>query len=137
MTTPSWRPDIHGAADLVEEVVRIAGIDRIPSTPLPRVHGVARAGADRAAEAGAARRAALLAARGLVEAVTWSFVPRDQAEQFGGGTTRLELANPISTDLSSMRPSLLPGLLTAVERNAQSRLRGCGAVRAGPGLSRR
>ena len=65
-----------------------------------------------------ARRARrTLAARGLVEAVTWSFLPRAQAQAFGGGADAVELANPISTDLSSMRPSLLAGLLTAVERN--------------------
>ncbi len=117
VSPPSWRPDIHGASDLVEEVVRIAGLDRIPSTPLPRTHGVTRAVlTDRQKRTRRARRA--LAARGLVEAVTWSFIPRPQAELFGGGTPDLALANPISTEMTSMRPSLLPGLLTAVARNA-------------------
>ncbi len=116
VTTPSWRPDMHGAADLVEEVVRIAGLDRIPSTPLPRMSGIARAVlTPRQARARRARRT--LASRGLVEAVTWSFIAKREAETFGGGAAALDLANPISTDLSSMRPSLLPGLLTAVERN--------------------
>lgn len=116
VTPPSWRPDIHGAADLVEEVVRIAGIARIPATPLPRLSGVSRAVlTDKQKRARRARR--LLAARGLVEAVTWSFLPKPQAELFGAGTALVELANPISVDLAVMRPSLLPGLLTAVERN--------------------
>ncbi len=116
VTPPSWRPDIHGSADLVEEVVRIAGIDRIPATPLPRTSGIARAVlTDRQKRARKVRR--LLAARGLVEAVTWSFLPKAQAEAFGAGATLVELANPISVDLAVMRPSLLPGLLTAVERN--------------------
>ncbi len=116
VTAPSWRPDIHGAADLVEEVVRIAGIDRIPATPLPRTSGVSRAVlTDKQKRARRARR--LLAARGFVEAVTWSFLPKPQAETFGAGSTLVELANPISVDLAVMRPSLLPGLVTAVERN--------------------
>lgn len=113
---PSWRPDIHGSADLVEEVVRIAGIDRVPATPLPRTSGVARPVlTETQKRARRARR--LLAARGLVEAVTWSFLPRPQAEMFGAGGALVELANPISVDLAVMRPSLLPGLVTAIERN--------------------
>jgi phenylalanyl-tRNA synthetase beta chain len=116
VTAPSWRPDIHGAADLVEEVVRIAGLDKVPSAPMPRFAGVARPvlteGQRRVRRA---RRA--LAARGLVEAVTWSFISRATARIFGGGQDALEVANPISTEMSSMRPSLLPGLLAAVQRN--------------------
>lgn len=116
VSVPTWRPDIHGAADLVEEVVRIAGLHRVPATPLPRQHGVTRAVlTDRQKRARRARRT--LAARGLVEAITWSFLPHSQAKVFGGGAAALDLANPISTDLASMRPSLLPGLLTAVQRN--------------------
>ena len=117
VTPPSWRPDIHGAADLVEEVVRIAGLDRVPSTPLPRTLGVTRAVlTERQKRARRARRT--LASRGLVEAVTWSFIPRSEAERFGGGAAALDLANPISTEMTSMRPSLLPGLLTAAACNA-------------------
>ena len=116
VTTPTWRPDMHGSADLVEEVVRIAGIDNVPSAPLPRLKGVtAPVLTERQRRIRRVRR--LLAGRGLVEAVTWSFIPRRQAELFGGGQDALELANPISTDMSSMRPSLLPGLLAAVQRN--------------------
>jgi phenylalanyl-tRNA synthetase beta chain len=116
VTIPTWRPDMHGAADLVEEVVRIAGLERIPSTPLPRLMGVTGAVlTDKQKRARRARR--LLAARGFVEAVTWSFITKDQATHFGGGAAALDLANPISSELSSMRPGLLPGLLTAVTRN--------------------
>jgi phenylalanyl-tRNA synthetase beta chain len=116
VTVPTWRPDVHGPADLVEEVVRIAGLDRIPATPLPRLDGVARPVlTEKQKRARRTRR--LLAARGFVEAVTWSFIPKDQAARFGGGAPALDLANPISVDLSSMRPGLLPGLLTAVTRN--------------------
>ena len=116
VTVPSWRPDVHGPADLVEEVVRIAGLDKVPSAPMPRPAGVARPvlteGQRRVRRA---RRA--LAARGLVEAVTWSFISRSTALVFGGGQDALELANPISTEMSSMRPTLLAGLLAAVQRN--------------------
>ena len=115
-TIPTWRPDLHGPADLVEEVVRIAGLDRIPATPMPRVDGVARPVlTERQKRSRRARR--MLAGRGLVEAVTWSFIPRDAAKVFGGGADALELANPISSEMSSMRPSLLPGLLDSVKRN--------------------
>jgi len=114
---PSWRPDVDGAADIVEEVVRIHGLDNIASTPLPRVDGVARPTAtpvqllERKV-----RRAA--AARGAHEAVTWSFLPEPEALAFSDGDANLwTLANPISEDMKTMRPSLLPGLLSAVRRN--------------------
>jgi phenylalanyl-tRNA synthetase beta chain len=113
---PSWRPDIHGAADIVEEVVRIVGLDKVPSTPMPRIGGVAGAVlTERQRRARRARR--VLASRGLVEAITWSFIPRARARLFGGGADQLELANPISTEMSSMRPGLLPGLLVAAQAN--------------------
>ena len=116
VTPPPWRPDIGGAADFVEEVIRIVGIDTVPATPLPRVSGVARAVMTEAQKrVRVARR--LLAERGLVEAVTWSFITGEEAEHFGGGAPELKLANPISADLSDMRPSLLPGLLAAGQRN--------------------
>jgi len=116
VTVPTWRPDVHGPADLVEEVVRIAGLDRIPATPLPRRDGIARAVlTEKQKRARRARR--LLAARGFVEAVTWSFIPKEQAVHFGGGSPALDLGNPISVEMSSMRPALLPGLLTTVTRN--------------------
>jgi phenylalanyl-tRNA synthetase beta chain len=114
---PSWRPDIEGKADIVEEIVRILGVDNIPSTPLPRPEGVAAPVLTLMQKrARTARRA--LAAQGLVEAVTWSFISAEQAEAFGGGAAGLKLANPIASDLSDMRPSLLPGLVAAAQRNA-------------------
>ena len=124
VAVPSWRPDVHGPADLVEEVVRIAGMDRVPATPLPRMHGVTRAVLTEKQKRGRRTRR-LLAARGFVEAVTWSFITRAEAKHFGGGSDALELSNPISSELSSMRPGLLPGLLAAVTRN---RNRGAGDV---------
>jgi phenylalanyl-tRNA synthetase beta chain len=117
ITPPSWRPDIHGAADLVEEVVRLGGADRIPSTHLPRDPGVAKAVLTPSQKRVLAARRTL-AARGLTEAVTWSFISDAQARHFGGGAPELRLANPISSELTSMRPSLLPGLLAAARANA-------------------
>jgi len=123
VSVPSWRRDVDGSADLVEEVVRITGLDAVPSTPLPRAPGVARptATAEQLVER-QVRRAA--AARGLNEAVTWSFISEAEAAAFGGGAWTL--ANPISEDLKVMRPSLLPGLLAAAARNAN---RGATAMR--------
>ncbi|WP_380872847.1 phenylalanine--tRNA ligase beta subunit [Sphingomonas sp. DBB INV C78] len=120
---PSWRRDVDGPADLVEEVVRIEGIDKVPSMPLPRAEGVAKptATAAQLVERKARRTAA---ARGLNEAVTWSFVSEAEAAAFGGGAWTL--ANPISEDLKVMRPSLLPGLIAAAKRNAD---RGATAIR--------
>ena len=123
VSVPSWRRDIDGPADLVEEVVRIIGIDNIPSTPLPRAEGVARPTATPAQLIERrARRAA--SARGLNEAVTWSFISEAEAAPFGGGDWTL--ANPISEDLKVMRPSLLPGLISAARRNAD---RGADSIR--------
>ncbi len=117
VTVPSWRPDVDGAADLVEEVVRIHGLDNIASVALPRADGVARPTATPAQKLERKLRRAA-AARGLNEAVTWSFLPEDQAAAFADGNAGLwTLANPISEDLKIMRPSLLPGLLSAVKRN--------------------
>ncbi|TLG78114.1 phenylalanine--tRNA ligase subunit beta [Methylocystis sp. B8] len=117
IAVPTWRPDIEGKADIVEEVVRLIGVDNVPSTPLPRADGVAPPVLTLMQKrARNARRA--LAGQGLVEAVTWSFVSKEQAEAFGGGKSALALANPIAADLSDMRPSLLPGLVAAAGRNA-------------------
>ena len=113
---PSWRPDISVPVDLVEEVVRLVGVDRVQATPMPREAGVARPVLTEM-QSRTRRVRRVLAARGLVEAVTWSFIPPDQARLFGGGAAELTLSNPISTELAQMRPGLLPGLVTAVQRN--------------------
>ncbi len=116
IAVPSWRPDIEGKADLVEEVMRIEGVDRVPVTPsIGRQTVIQPVLTDIQKKTRRAKR--LLAARGLMEAVTWSFVRQDDAEHFGGGTPNVQLANPISTDMSTMRPSLLPGLLRNVQAN--------------------
>jgi phenylalanyl-tRNA synthetase beta chain len=123
ITVPSWRRDVDGWPDIVEEVVRIAGLACVPSTPLPRAPGVARPTAtpEQLMERRVRRTAA---ARGLSEAINWSFISEKEAASVGGAAWTL--ANPISEELKVMRPSLLPGLLSATKRNTD---RGATAIR--------
>ncbi len=117
VSPPSWRGDIEGKADLVEEVVRIAGLERVPQTPFERDENARKPVLTTLQKrTRAAKRA--LAARGSVEGVTWSFISKEHAERFGGGKPELALANPIASDLSDMRPSLIPGLAIAAQKNA-------------------
>jgi phenylalanyl-tRNA synthetase beta chain len=117
VAAPSWRPDVEGKADIVEEIVRIVGVDRIPSTPFDR--GAApRKPVLTTLQVRTRKARRALAARGLTEAVTWSFIAKPQAELFGGGSLALALANPIAAELSDMRPSLIPGLIAAAQQNA-------------------
>ncbi len=120
---PSWRRDVEGPTDLVEEVVRIHGIDKVPSTALPRADGVARPTATPVQKLERKMRR-MAAARGMNEAINWSFLPQKEADAFGGGIW--SLANPISEDMKVMRPSLLPGLMSAARRNID---RGASSVR--------
>lgn len=121
---PSWRPDVDGKADLVEEVMRMRGVDQIAPQPLSAHDAVnGKILTTLQIRTRAARRA--LAVRGMMEAITWSFIPAKHAEAFGGGQAELKLSNPIAADMSDMRPSLLPGLVAAAQRNAD---RGFGDV---------
>ncbi len=113
---PSWRPDVHGEADLVEEVTRIYGLANIPPAAMSRAHAIARPVLNPLQKRMLAARRAL-AARGFNEAATWAFVPEAHAKLFGGGQPELKLVNPISSELSDMRPSLLPNLIAAAGRN--------------------
>ena len=123
VTCPLRRHDIEGPADLVEEVVRIHGLDKVESVALPRADGVAKPAAT-AVQLTERRLRRAAAASGLNEAITWSFISEDQAESVGGGKWVLD--NPISEDMKVMRPSLLPGLLSAVQRNLD---RGASSIR--------
>ncbi|AGF73982.1 phenylalanyl-tRNA synthetase beta chain [Bartonella australis AUST/NH1] len=114
---PTWRPDITGKADLVEEVMRIYGLDKIEPMPLEEFTQVKDSILTFPQICSHISRWAL-ACRGMVEAVTWSFISESQALAFGGGQEQLKLVNPIAIDMSVMRPSLLPGLLVAAQRNA-------------------
>jgi phenylalanyl-tRNA synthetase beta chain len=114
---PSWRPDILGEADLVEEVARIASLTRLRGRPLPRaVPGVPKPVLTpfQRREAAARRTCAAL---GYNECVTYSFIDEEAARLFGGGAEATRIENPISSEMTHMRPDLLPGLLRAAARN--------------------
>lgn len=124
VAVPSWRSDVHGKADIVEEIVRIFGVDKVPMTPFERGED-ARKPVLTPLQLRTRRARRALASRGMVEAVTWSFIAKPAAELFGGGQRELEVANPIASDLSDMRPTLLAGLTAAAQANAD---RGFGDV---------
>ncbi len=130
VTPPVWRPDIDGEADLVEEILRIHGFDTIPETPVERT-GVLPERAAGPAVVQAARVRSALTARGLDETVTFSFVSAELARAFGGGGESLRLANPISPELDTMRPSILPSLLSAAAANAARGVRDTGLFEVG------
>ncbi|GAB3449278.1 phenylalanine--tRNA ligase subunit beta [Insolitispirillum peregrinum] len=127
---PSWRGDIAEEHDLVEEVARLNGYDNLPVTPLPRLSMPKQVLTAQQKTLRVLTRT--LAGRGLHETVTWSFLPRAQAELFGGGQPELLLANPISSDLDAMRPSILPNLATAAGRNAARGYPNVGLFEVGP-----
>jgi len=112
LTPPSWRADVEGEADIVEEILRIHGYDNLPVLPLPKLPGVKLAATDRVMQS---KR--LLAGLGYLEVCSYSFIASAQAKRFAGGSEALQLANPISEDLSDMRPNLLPNLLVAAQKN--------------------
>ncbi len=144
---PSWRSDVQGKADIVEEIVRIVGIDKVPETPFERGED-ARKPVLTPIQLRTRRAKRALAARGMVEAVTWSFIAKPYAELFDRdppvqaqanrrGHPELSLANPIAADMSDMRPSLLPGLVDRGTGQYRSRFFGFGLVRSRAGLHRR
>lgn len=131
VTPPSWRPDIDGAADLVEEIVRVKGYEHVPATSLMPPAAVTPVALDAQDQRlNAARRA--LASQGLMEAVTWSFMPSAIAGQFGDVPPELRLVNPISSDLDVMRPSLIGNLILAAKRNADRGFADVGLFEIGP-----
>jgi phenylalanyl-tRNA synthetase beta chain len=116
-SVPSWRPDVQGEADLVEEVARIASLTKLQGRPLPRLtDGVPRPilSPMQRRETIARRTCAML---GYNECISYSFIDQASAQLFGGGDDATRLENPISSDLSHMRPALMPGLLQAAARN--------------------
>jgi len=117
IAVPSWRADVEGKADIVEEIVRIVGVDKVPMVAFERTE-TARKPVLTPIQLRTRRVRRALAARGMVEAVTWSFIAKPNAELFGGGKPELALANPIASDMSDMRPSLLPGLIATAQANA-------------------
>ena len=128
---PPWRGDVLGEADLVEEVLRVWGYHLIPALHMTRAVAVPKPALSLSQRrANDARRA--LAGRGLIEAVTFSFMPLAEAERFGGGGAALVLENPISTDLVAMRPSIIPNLIDAVRRNRARGIAGIALFEVGP-----
>jgi len=132
---PSWRPDVQGEADLVEEVARIASLTKLEGKPLPRLtSGVPRPVlSPMQRRVVTARRTA--AALGYNECVTYSFIDQASAALFGGGTDETRLENPISSDMSHMRPDLLPGLLQAAARNQARGFADMALFEVGPAFS--
>jgi len=131
VTPPSWRRDVEGKADLVEEVARIEGFGSLPVTPLPEIaRQPGGALTTRQRRMRDARR--MMASRGYAEAVTWSFMRRDWAEMFGGGDEKLVLTNPIAADLSTMRPTALANLIDAAARNAKRGFADAALFEVGP-----
>src|SRR5262249_35206173 len=114
---PPWRRVMAWKAELVEEIVRLVGVDRIPPTPFDRGEAP-RKPVLTPIQLRTRKAKRALAARGMLEAVAWSFIAKEQAQLFGGGQPELALANPIASDLSDMRPSLIPGLVAAQKKNA-------------------
>jgi phenylalanyl-tRNA synthetase beta chain len=134
VTPPSWRRDVEGKADLVEEVARIAGYGALPSTPLPPLANVASSILTvRQNRARMGRRA--MASMGYAEAVTWSFTARKTASLFGGGDSAVVLSNPIASELDCMRPSILPNLIEAAGRNAKRGFADVALFEVGPVFS--
>ncbi|MEL6979216.1 MAG: phenylalanine--tRNA ligase subunit beta [Pseudomonadota bacterium] len=129
---PPWRPDVHGEADLVEEVARIASLTKLTAQPMKRAHE----GSPRPILTPSQRRIALarraVATLGAHECVTYSFVSASEARLFGGGDPAMTLENPIAADKSDMRPSLLPGLLAAAARNQARGLADAALFEVGP-----
>lgn len=131
VTTPSWRPDVEGAADLVEEIIRVYGFDKITATSLNRSSAITLPAIDVVdARQSAVRRA--LAAQGLMEAVTWSFMSGQIASLFGDVPEGLRLLNPISSDLDVMRPTIIANHIMAAKRNADRGFADVGLFEMGP-----
>lgn len=138
ITPPSWRGDIEGKADIVEEIVRTIGYDSIPPVSVPKNQAITQP-AESAASALSRNARTTLAARGLNETVTWSFLPHQEAEKFGANdgqaAASLRLVNPISADMDQMRPSILPNLLAAAARNDNKGLPDAALFEVGPVFS--
>ncbi len=116
VTPPSWRNDVMGSADLVEEIVRIHGLEHVPSEAMPRPHDIAKPTLTPAQKRTRFVRRTL-AERGFNETINYSFIPRAHAALFGGGDDARQIENPIAADLDALRPSVLPSLLAAAQRN--------------------
>jgi phenylalanyl-tRNA synthetase beta chain len=132
VSPPSWRPDVQGEADLVEEIARVASLSLLEAKPLARTHTGVGAQTLTPAQKRESVTRRQLAGLGLNEIVSYSFVSTPEAAFFGGGQAALKLENPISSEMSDMRPSLLPGLLAAAARNQARGIADLGLFEVGP-----
>ncbi len=134
-TPPSWRADVMGRADLVEEIIRVHGFENIPTLSV-RSEGAIPGGAETENSARSRKARTALATRGLYECVTWSFMKADVARLFGSNDNpALALSNPISSELSQMRPSILPNLIEAAQKNADRGYGNTALFEVGPAFS--
>ncbi len=131
ISVPSWRGDVAGKADLVEEIARIYGFDKLPQVSLRRSSGAVKPLAT-PLQNRARRGRRVLAGAGYLDAVTWSFCARKDAVLFGGGADKLALSNPISSELDCMRPSALIHLIRAAQRNADRGVSDLSLMEIGP-----
>ncbi|MCF6328222.1 MAG: phenylalanine--tRNA ligase subunit beta [Henriciella sp.] len=131
LNAPSWRFDISQSADIVEEIARLEGYDALPTASLPPPQTAKRLVTTPIQErVRTARRT--LAARGFLEAVTWSFMPLEQAKLFGGGSPALTISNPVASELNQMRPSILGNLAVAAQQGFNKGERDMRLFEAGP-----
>ncbi len=135
VTPPAWRPDVHGSADIVEEVLRINGYDKIPAVSMTKDYAVTQQAETNAGARARTARVAL-ASKGLQECITYAFMTPELADRFGANdnphVSSLRLTNPISTDLAQMRPSILPNLVQAAQRNADRGYANAALFEVGP-----
>ena len=131
LKVPSWRFDIEQSADLVEEIARLVGFDQLPTTSLPLPEG-GRKTVVTPAQARIRKARRVMASRGFLETVTWSFMPKAFAEMFGGGQPALTIANPVASELNQMRPSILANLAQAAQKGADRGEQGLRLFEAGP-----
>lgn len=131
VTPAQWRHDIEQSADIVEEIIRLKGYDALPLTSMPAPEGgVKQVLTEPQRRVRTSRR--VMAARGFLEAVTWSFVSQADAKLFGGGAKELVVDNPVASELDCMRPSILPNLIRAAQKNADFSQRNIRLFEAGP-----
>lgn len=135
VSPPSWRADIDGKADLVEEVTRIFGYDNIPTAEI-RSEGAISGGIETDNFSRTRKARSALAARGLYECVTWSFMKKETATLFGSNDNpALALTNPISSELTQMRPSIIPNLIDAAQKNADKGYGNAALFEVGPAFT--
>ncbi|MEO9969026.1 MAG: phenylalanine--tRNA ligase subunit beta [Hyphomonadaceae bacterium] len=130
LTVPSWRFDISQSADFVEEIARLIGFDQLPQASLPTLDGLNARPTSLQWRVRTGRR--VMASRGFIEAVTWSFMSEPHAALFGGDVPALRVANPVASELSQMRPSILGNLARAAQRSADHGTANVHLFEAGP-----